>query len=312
MNSSKAIASIHWQSSRHLLLCPASLVWGQQGGSFFSLNARQQQSKQPRVAQSQRVTVRPFLLLLCVSGSFYVKNLFFLLSLLSPPLHRISSIRVAAVMGNSISTSSLQPTSLLQCFNKDGVLDLDLLLMYRRHHCHERDEDELLLLDALEAAVTETDELYGTEARTRSVKKQKLFFRDETGALKEATPHNSLWYAIYIISPRPEDKKWQYKFRRVSGTIDVDSHANLFIMLFFSVIISCFCIMCVFLCVCSHVCVPMCVSSSRVCVPVCVIVVCVFPCVHSHVRVLMCVFLCVCCISLFLLLAFVTAFQASL
>ena len=50
--------------------------------------------------------------------------------LLSPPLHCILPICIAAVMGNSISTLSLQPISLLHCFNKDGVLDLDLLLMY--------------------------------------------------------------------------------------------------------------------------------------------------------------------------------------
>ena len=67
MNSSKAIASIHWRSSRHLLLCPASLVWGQQGGSFFSLNARQQQeSHKVNGWQSDHFCSY----ILCVSGSF--------------------------------------------------------------------------------------------------------------------------------------------------------------------------------------------------------------------------------------------------
>ena len=50
------------------------------------------------------------------------------------------------------------------------MLDLDLLLMYCQHHCHERDEDELLL-DGMEATAMEMEELYGTEARTLSVKK---------------------------------------------------------------------------------------------------------------------------------------------
>ena len=114
------------------------------------------------------------------------------------------------------------PRTILDCFDDDGEVHFDRLLLLQMSQMEEMED-----LDELLAAVAEEDEVeeerkQNRDARSvasnrskRSVKKHNtLLYRDTDGSVKPLTWNKSLWYLNYLENPRPTDPKWNEKFRK--------------------------------------------------------------------------------------------------
>jgi hypothetical protein len=119
-------------------------------------------------------------------------------------------------MGNSISQQQLVPNSLLECYDKDGQLDIDLLFLYRRKRRADRvDVLEEKLAECLELAEEEMEaDKEDHPVRNRRMKANPLMCRNDEGDLVPLRPKGSTWYAIYVESPNLDSDKFHKKFRK--------------------------------------------------------------------------------------------------
>ena len=113
------------------------------------------------------------------------------------------------------------PRSILDCVDEDGEVDMEMVLFVQRSQMQQMDElDEwaALLAEEEEAEAKESaaeTKSVATSRSKRSVKKHNtLLYRDTDGTVKPLTWDKSLWYLNYIENPRPNDSKWNDKFRK--------------------------------------------------------------------------------------------------
>ena len=113
------------------------------------------------------------------------------------------------------------PRSILDCIDEDGEVDMEMVLFVQRSQMQQMDElDEwaALLAEEEEAEAKESaaeTKSVATSRSKRSVKKHNtLLYRDTDGTVKPLTWDKSLWYLNYIENPRPNDSKWNDKFRK--------------------------------------------------------------------------------------------------
>ena len=113
------------------------------------------------------------------------------------------------------------PRSILDCVDEDGEVDMEMVLFVQRSQMQQMDElDEwaALLAEEEEAEAKESaaeTKSFATSRSKRSVKKHNtLLYRDTDGTVKPLTWDKSLWYLNYIENPRPNDSKWNDKFRK--------------------------------------------------------------------------------------------------
>ena len=117
-------------------------------------------------------------------------------------------------MGNSISQQTLVPTSILQCLNRDGQFDTELLLQYCMND-DEFDDVDRMFAGAMLSAEQEFEENPPiTPRRKRGVKRHAQYARNAAGEKITMTPKMSSWYGLYVESPNVECRKFQNKFRR--------------------------------------------------------------------------------------------------
>ena len=124
-------------------------------------------------------------------------------------------------MGNSLSTKSIVPEKLIHCFDQEGNLDPDLLLLFKANAARflgdtlDEEISECLLMAEEEMLQQDqtTNETTGKNSSKRTCKKKYIYTRDATGAMVPMTSEISLWYAMYIVSPDLENAKFQKKFR---------------------------------------------------------------------------------------------------
>ena len=131
----------------------------------------------------------------------------------------------------------LPPLSFKDCF-VDGEVDISRYLYYRR----KRDEIDGANTKHLERFVSKKRKIHGfTEAPSsssntstnirRSVKKQRLFVRDNDGSLRELLPTDTLWYLLYVKSPLQDErllKSFRNRFRLpYSSFLDLSDEINM-------------------------------------------------------------------------------------
>ena len=111
--------------------------------------------------------------------------------------------------------------SILDCFDEDGEVDMQKVLLVQRTQMQEMDEfDEWVAAlaeeeEAEEEATVADAKSVATNRSKRSVKKHNtLLCRNTDGTVKPLTWDKSLWYLNYIENPRPNDSKWNEKFRK--------------------------------------------------------------------------------------------------
>ena len=117
-------------------------------------------------------------------------------------------------MGNSLTTQSLVPSKLIHCFDQEGNLDPDLLLLFKANEGRVVDNvlDEeileclLLAEEELREEMTNetagmTNETAGNHRSRRECKKRFIYTRDASGARVPMTAETCLWMAMYIECP---------------------------------------------------------------------------------------------------------------
>jgi hypothetical protein len=117
-------------------------------------------------------------------------------------------------MGNSTSTSSVTPTSLMHCINASGEVDTDEYLLYRRAKRLKRvSQKEVIVQSCVDLANEEIKQNPPTRKRS-CLRRSLLLYRNEAGDLKEVTPRMTAWYIMYVDAPDLESAKFRKKFRR--------------------------------------------------------------------------------------------------
>jgi hypothetical protein len=130
-------------------------------------------------------------------------------------------------MGNSLTTQSLVPSKLIHCFDQEGNLDPDLLLLFKANEGRvlgdALDEEILECLLMAEEELREemtnetagmTNETAGNHRSRRECKKRFIYTRDASGARVPMTAETCLWMAMYIECPDLENPKFHKVFRR--------------------------------------------------------------------------------------------------
>ena len=122
-------------------------------------------------------------------------------------------------MGNTTSSTSFTPQSVLECYGADGRFDWDLYWLYRRNELDDDDDDDFqdhtdAVSECVRLADREMEELSNQQPpRRRSCKSNPMMMRSSDGTLVPMLPTNSSWYSLYVLNPDVDDEKWQRKFR---------------------------------------------------------------------------------------------------
>ena len=103
----------------------------------------------------------------------------------------------------SLSTNStIVPSSLSGC-PTNGVLNIEYFTAYRCQQANDNEEDngntvlsEVRLNRKREMEIPELE-----RNRSKSVKKHKLFVRNDDGTLRKFTSNDKLWCLLYIATP---------------------------------------------------------------------------------------------------------------
>jgi len=107
--------------------------------------------------------------------------------------------------------SLLQPTSILQCVNNDG--ELNMYKLFQLHHYN--DETRKTKLQCFLDINKETLDHFVPEKVKHhcSAKGVLEYYDEETGTVKSLTPKQSVWYQCYVSSPSLT-AKFYHRFRK--------------------------------------------------------------------------------------------------
>ena len=100
-------------------------------------------------------------------------------------------------MGANISKVYNHLPIILKDFFVDGSIDVTKYSVYRKI-IDRRDENALNMLSILEKKQKRNDNYSNYKRQKRSVKKNFLLMRDDTGSLRVITPYETLWYLMYV------------------------------------------------------------------------------------------------------------------
>jgi hypothetical protein len=123
-------------------------------------------------------------------------------------------------MGNTISQQERSPTSLMHCFDKDGKLDNDLVLLYRHHRLRQSTLCDNVAMSLVNAAIVAAEEEESDEKQIKSrryrscFRKQINLQRLDDGMIVPVEPVGSTWYITYVHSPDLADPKFILRFQR--------------------------------------------------------------------------------------------------
>jgi hypothetical protein len=129
------------------------------------------------------------------------------------------------------------PTRVIQCFNKDGTLNILKYMMYRRQKRQKQSLQQPIYLMNVDDDVNCTNFATGVDNYLEEVGynnednnnnqriNQQIYshsvyrkginrMRNSDGSINLITPKMSLWYITYIVDPQVDCKKFIYKFRR--------------------------------------------------------------------------------------------------
>jgi Plant transposon protein len=118
-------------------------------------------------------------------------------------------------MGNSLSTQSFIPSSLSECIDRDGQLDMSLYYLYVRHKRRMDDEDELD--DVLVQCMLSADEQNFSKKKHRPKKGKRNIInliKNSDGTTHPVESRDSCWFTTYVTNPMVGDVKFNNKFRR--------------------------------------------------------------------------------------------------
>jgi hypothetical protein len=121
-------------------------------------------------------------------------------------------------MDNSISNTSLIPTSLPACINKGGKLNTELYFLYRQGQQMQASLEELdQLLDVIIPSSDDKDNhgIKKEQNRTRECFRRNLNRgRKNEGEIVVVTPRDSSWYTMYVVAPNISSDKFRERFCR--------------------------------------------------------------------------------------------------
>jgi hypothetical protein len=129
------------------------------------------------------------------------------------------------------------PTRVIQCFNKDGTLNIFKYMMYRRQKRQKQSLQKPIYLMNVDDDVNSNNFAMGLDNYLEEVGyndednnnnqrvNQQIYshsvyckginrMRNSDGSISLITPKMSLWYITYIVDPQVDCKKFIDKFRR--------------------------------------------------------------------------------------------------
>ena len=117
-------------------------------------------------------------------------------------------------MGQDLSTALTPPPLTLQDCIVNRRFDITRYLYFRRTLDHYEDVEDIISNNASRKRRSSSKmEIPRKKARMpRSIKRHKLFVRDNDGSLREILPTDTLWYLLYVAHP-PQNKRFSDKFR---------------------------------------------------------------------------------------------------
>ena len=108
-------------------------------------------------------------------------------------------------MGNSISSTGYQPTSLMQCFSNDLQFDIELYSLYRLRSASPFSTVNEQIKDCFKLADEELLEEKKTRG-CRSVTSSSALFRDDNSVIKKLLPLTHLGLSIMSRTHHPATK----------------------------------------------------------------------------------------------------------